>query len=159
MLFSLARLQLLAFWRAPYLGGRLALAFVKGVGVLYAVGTLSVIGFVWPDLLGVVAPAYDPVRLVEAFFLPALAGLTVVRFVFQDVPTRAATAYLLLPISRERVSASVLTRSLVSPLNLVPLAFMAPWAARAVRLDSGASAAWTVGLAALGSLVGVKQPA
>ena len=150
MLLSLARLQLLAFWRAPYLGGRLALAFVKGIGVLYAVGTLAVIGFVWPDLMGVVAPEYDPLRLVEVLFLPALAGLTVVRFVFQEVPTRAATAYLLLPISRERVGASVLARSLASPLNLVPLAFMVPWAARAVRLESGADAAWMVGGAALG---------
>ncbi|MEM1055207.1 MAG: DUF5687 family protein [Bacteroidota bacterium] len=155
MLLSLARLQALAFWRAPYLGGRLALASVKGLGVAYAAVSLTIIGFVWPDLVGAVAPALDmpeldPVALVEVSVLPALAGLTVLRFTFQDVPTRGATSFLLLPVSRRRVAAVVLGRSLVSPLTLVPLAFLVPFAGRAVRLASGPSAAWAVGAASVG---------
>ncbi|HIL58778.1 MAG TPA: hypothetical protein EYG39_12825 [Rhodothermales bacterium] len=145
MILSLARLQLLAFWRAPYLGGRLALGAAKGIGVAYAVGSLAIIGFVWPDLMGVVLPAMDPVTTVEAFVLPALAALTVLRFLFQEVPTRAAEAFLLLPVSRRRVAAAVLARSLASPLNLVPLAFLVPFAGRAVRLADGPGAAWAVG--------------
>ena len=45
----------------------------------------------------------------------ALAALTVLRFLFQEVPTRAAEAFLLLPVSRRRVAAAVLARSLAAP--------------------------------------------
>ena len=149
MLLSLLRLQLLAFWRAPYLGGRIALALVKGAGALYAIGAALILGFVWPDLVGVAAPEADAVGLVETWFLPALGALLGVRFVFQEVPTRGATAFLLLPVSRRRVASGVLARSLPTPLNLAPLAFALPFAARAVRLEAGTGAAWGVALAAV----------
>ncbi|OZC01843.1 DUF5687 family protein [Rubricoccus marinus] len=156
MFLSLLRLQSLAFWRAPYLGGRIALALVKGAGALYAIASALIIGFVWPDLVGVVSPEADAVGLVETWFLPALAVLMGVRFVFQEVPTRGATAFLLLPVSRRRVASGVLARSLPTPLNLAPLAFMLPFAVRAVQMASGgpdsasaAGAAWGVGVAAV----------
>lgn len=149
MILSLARLQLLAFWRAPYLGGRIALALVKGTGALYAIASALILGFVWPDLIGAVAPEAHAVGLVELGFLPALGGLLVVRFIFQEVPTRGAAAFLLLPVSRRRVASGVLARSLPSPLNVAPQAFMVPFAARAVRLESGVGAAWSVGAAAV----------
>ncbi|MEM1115136.1 MAG: DUF5687 family protein [Bacteroidota bacterium] len=137
MLLSLTRLQARAFWRAPYLGARLALAAVKGAGVLYAALSAAALGFVMPDLLGVVAPEAEAVPLVEAALLPALAALTVGRLLFQEVPTRGAEAFLLLPVSRRRVARGVLVRSAASPLNGVPLLFVAPFAARAVRTEAG----------------------
>ncbi len=149
VVLSLARLQALAFWRAPYLGGRLALGVVKGVGVAYALGCAAVLGVVLPDLLGVVAPHLDPVAVVERAVLPALAALAVGRQVFQDVPTRGATAFLTLPVSRRRIAVGVLVRSAPSPFNVVPLAFAVPFAARAVRAESGAGGAWAFGLAVL----------
>ena len=149
MLLRLTRLQALAFWRAPYLWGRVALALAKGAGAIYAVGSALIIGFVWPDLVGAVAPEADALALVERAFVPALGALLGVRFVFQDVPTRGASAFLLLPVSRRRVASGVLLRSLPSPLNLAPLAFALPYAARAVRLEAGPQAAWAVGVAAV----------
>ena len=158
MLLSLLRLQALAFWRAPYLGGRIALALVKGAGALYAIGSALILGFVWPDLVGAVAPEADALGLVEAAFLPALGALTGLRFIFQEVPTRGAAAFLLLPASRRRVAWGVLARSAPSPLNLAPLAFMLPYAGRAVRLAAGPQAAWAVGAAAV-LLVGLSHVA
>lgn len=146
LLLTLTRLQARAFWRAPYLGARLALAVVKGGGALYAMSAAAILGFVMPDLLGVVAPAVTAVPLIEAALLPALGTLTVGRLLFQDVPTRGATAFLLLPVARERVAGSVLLRSALSPLNLVPLLFVAPFAARAVRAEAGAGGAWAFAL-------------
>ncbi|MEL6614319.1 MAG: DUF5687 family protein [Bacteroidota bacterium] len=156
MLLRLTRLQALAFRRAPYLWGRIALAVAKGAGALYAIGSALIIGFVWPDLVGAVAPEADALGLVEMAFVPALAGLLGLRFVFQDVPTRGASAFLLLPVSRQRVASGVLVRSLPNPLNVAPLAFAVPFAARAVRLEAGPQASWAVGLAAV-LLIGLSH--
>ncbi|PAP78512.1 DUF5687 family protein [Rubrivirga marina] len=153
MVASLLRLQLLAFWRAPYLGGRIALALAKGAGVAYAVGAAAILGFVLPDLLGAVAPGLPALASVDAAVLPALAVLLVGRQVFQDVPTRGATAFLTLPVSRQRVAAAVLLRSATTPFGVVPLAFAVPFAARAVRAEAGAPAAWAFGLAVLALVV------
>ena len=150
---SLVRLQLLAFWRAPYLGGRIALALAKGAGVAYAVGSAAILGFVLPDLLGVVAPGLSALETVERAALPALAALAVGRQIFQDVPTRGATAFLTLPVSRRRVAAGVLLRSATSPFGIVPLAFAIPFAVRIVRADAGVPGAWAFVLSVLALVV------
>jgi len=143
---ALLRLQSLAFWRAPYLASRLALAALKAAGVLYAVGSAAILGVVLPDLLGVVAPGVDALAAVERGMLTALGALTGLRLLFQDVPTRGAWAFLLLPVSRRRVAAGVLARSLASPFTLVPLVFAVPFALRTVSADAGTAgaAAWTL---------------
>ncbi len=147
MLVSLLRLQALAFWRAPSLAGRLALAALKAAGVVYAVGAAAILGVVLPDLLGVVAPGVDALALVETWLLPALGALTGARLLFQSVPTRGAQAFLLLPVSRRRVAAGVLLRSLVSPFNVAPLAFAIPFAVRVVWAADGPGGAWAWALA------------
>ena len=138
---SLLRLQAVAFWRAPYLAGRLALAALKAAGVAYAVGAAAILGVVLPDLLGVVDPGADALALVERWLLPGVGALTGLRLLFENVPTRGARAFLLLPVSRRRVAAAVLARSLASPFNLVPLMFAVPFAVRVVQAHSGASGA------------------
>ncbi len=142
MVASLVRLQALAFWRAPYLGGRVALAAVKGAGVAYALGSAAIIGFVLPDLLSVVAPTWSALEVVQTWMLPALGAIAVGRQVFQEVPTRGATAFLALPVSRAQIAWGVLVRSVPSPFTVVPLAFAVPFAARTVRLEAGVGAAW-----------------
>ena len=139
---SLLRLQTLAFWRAPYLAGRLALGAVKAAGVLYAVGAAAILGVVLPDLLGVVAPGTDTLQTVEGWALPALGALTGLRLLFQNVPTRGARAFLLLPVSRRRVAGGVLARSLASPFNVAPLAFAVPFAVRSVGGVAGPAETW-----------------
>ena len=155
---SLLRLQALAFWRAPYLAGRLALAALKAAGVLYAVGAAAILGVVLPDLLGVVAPGVDPLARVETWLLPALAALAGLRLLFESVPTRGARAFLLLPVSRRRIAGAVLARSLASPFNLAPLAFAVPFAARVVRASDGAGGAWGWALA-VASVVALSHAA
>ncbi len=150
MLASLLRLQAVAFWRAPHLAGRLALAALKAAFVIYAVGAAAILGVVLPDLLGVIAPGADALALVERWLLPGLAALAGVRLIFESVPTRGARAFLLLPVSRRRIAATVLARSLASPFNLAPLAFVVPFAVRVVQAQSGPGAwAWALVVAAV----------
>ena len=157
MFALLLRLQAVAFWRAPHLAGRLALAALKGAFVAYAVGAAAILGVVFPDLLGVVAPGADALAVVERWLLPGLAALAGVRLVFESVPTRGARAFLLLPVSRRRVAATVVARSLASPFNLAPLAFAVPFAVRVVHAQSGPGA-WAWGLA-VAAVVGLSHAA
>jgi hypothetical protein len=137
VLGTLLRLQWLAFRRAPFLGGRIALVAVRSLGVIYAVTAAALLGFLLPDTLSVWAPEASAPGLVAQTFVPAIAGLTVVRLLFQHMPTRGAEAFLLLPVSRRRVAAALLARSSVSVLNIVPLLFVVPFAARTVRAEFG----------------------
>ena len=154
MLAQLLRLQVLAFRRAPYFGGRVVLSALKALGLAYAFTVAAALGFLLPDTLSVWAPEVSALGAVERALLPALASLTVARVVFQDVPTRGAEAFLLLPFDRRRVARAVGLRSLATPFNGVPLAFVAPFAARTVRAEAGAAAAWSwaLGVAALVAL-------
>ena len=142
MFGTLLRLQVLAFRRAPYFGGRLALTILKGLGLAYAVVSAALLGFLLPDTLSVALPGVSALAVVERALLPALAMLTVARVLFQDVPTRGSEAFLLMPVSRQRVAATVTVRSLLSVLNAVPLLFVIPFATRTVRAEAGTGAAW-----------------
>ncbi|MEM1043333.1 MAG: DUF5687 family protein [Bacteroidota bacterium] len=151
MFWTLLRLQVLAFRRAPYLGGRLVLAVLKALGLAYAVLTAAAMGFLLPDTLSVWAPDISALDLVRQMLLPALGALTVGRVLFQDVPTRGAEAFLLLPVPRRRVARAVTLRATLSVFNLAPLAFAVPFALRTVRSASGEAAAvgFVVGVIAL----------
>ena len=127
------------------------LAVIKGIGLVYAVTSAAALGFLLPDTLSVWAPGVSALAVVEQALLPALGLLTVGRVLFQDVPTRGAEAFLVLPVPRRRVARAVSIRSVLTVFNLAPLAFAVPFAARSVREVAGGSAAVTfvVGVAAL----------
>ena len=137
LLRTLLYLQALAFRRAPYLGGRIALAVLKGLGLVYAVASAAALGFLLPDTLSVWAPGVSALAVVEQALLPALGLLTVGRVLFQDVPTRGAEVFLVLPVSRRRVARAVTVRSVLTVFNVAPLAFAVPFAARTVREAAG----------------------
>ena len=158
MFGTFLRLQTLAFRRAPYFGGRIALAVLKSLGLGYAIASAALLGFFLPDTLSVWAPGLSALGVVEGGLLLALGGLTVGRVLFQDVPTRGAEAFLLLPVDRRRVAATVGARSVLTALNAVPLAFAVPFAARTVRFEAGVAEAWAF-LAGVAVLVALSHVA
>ena len=151
MLRTLLRLQFLAFRRAPFLGGRVALAGMQSLGMAYGIFCAGAIGFLLPDILSVWAPNVSAVRIVDLGLLPALAALTGARMIFQDIPTRGSHAFLLLPVDRRKVSNAILLRSLANPLNAIPIVFAVPFALRTVRATDGwpGAAAFLIGVIAL----------
>ena len=151
LVLTLLRLQTLAFRRAPHFGGRVVLAVFKGLGIAYAVATAAALGFLLPDTLSVWAPDVSALDVADRALLPALAALTLGRVLFQDVPTRGAEAFLLLPVDRRRVARAVSVRSAMTVFNAVPMAFAVPFALRTVRAEAGVPAAvvFVVGVAAL----------
>jgi len=127
---------------------------LKAAGILYAVATAAAMGFLLPDTLSVWAPTVSALDLVEQTLLPALAALTAARVLFQDVPTRGAEAFLLLPVHRSRIARAVGIRASLSVFNLAPLAFVVPFATRTVRAEHGIAGAvgFVVGAVALVAL-------
>lgn len=119
--------------------------------MLYALGAAAALGFLLPDTLSVWAPGVSALAVVDAALLAAIGMLTVGRVLFQEVPTRGAEAFLLLPVPRQRVASAVLARSAASALNAVPLAFAIPFALRTVRAADGpaGAAGFVAGVAAL----------
>lgn len=117
------------------------LAGLKALGLVYAVATAAALGFLLPDTLSVWAPGVSPLVVVGTAVLPALGLLTVGRVLFQDVPTRGAEAFLLLPVDRRRVAAAVTARAALTVFNGAPLAFAVLFALRTVRASLGAPAA------------------
>ena len=124
---------------------------LKGLGLVYAVASAAAIGFLLPDTLSVWAPGVSALAVVEQALLPALGLLTVGRVLFQDVPTRGAEVFLVLPVSRRRVARAVTLRSVLTVFNVAPLAFAVPFAARTVREAAGSTAAlgFVLGVVAL----------
>lgn len=127
------------------------LAVLKSLGLVYAVVTAAALGFLLPDTLSVWAPDVSALDLVGQALLPALGLLTVGRVLFQDVPTRGAEAFLVLPVPRHRVARAVSLRTAFTVFNFAPLAFAVPFALRTVRIEVGSASAagFVVGAAAL----------
>ena len=127
------------------------IAALKALGLVYAVVSAALLGFLLPDTLSVWAPEVSALGVVEQALLLALGALTVGRVLFQEIPTRGAEAFLVLPVPRERVARAVTGRALLTVFNLAPLAFAVPFAMRTVRGASGevAAAGFFLGVAAL----------
>ncbi|MEM6784211.1 MAG: DUF5687 family protein [Bacteroidota bacterium] len=150
MFRTLLRLQVLAFWRAPFRTGRVALASLRALGIAYAVLTAAALGFLIPDTLSVWVPELSALRAVQQALLPALVLLTMGRVLFQDVPTRGVEAFLMLPVSRPKVARAVTIRTALTVFNVAPVAFVIPFALRTVRGAEGDEAAlvFALGMAA-----------
>ena len=132
------------------------LAAAKGAGLVYAVVTAALMGFLLPDTLSVWAPGVSATAVVAALLLPALGALTLGRVLFQDVPARGAEAFLLLPVCRRRVARAVAVRSALTVFNAAPVAFAVPFAVRTVREASGGPAAFAF-VAGVAALVAVSH--
>ena len=127
------------------------LAVLKGLGLVYTLTAAAALGFLLPDTLSVWAPDVSALDVVGQTLLPALGALTLGRVLFQDVPTRGAEAFLLLPVDRRRVARAVTVRAGLTVFNAAPLAFAVPFALRTVRAAAGVSGAvaFVAGVAAL----------
>lgn len=127
------------------------LAVLKGLGLVYAVATAALMGFLLPDTLSVWVPTVSALDVVSHALLPALGALTLGRVLFQDVPTRGSESFLMLPVARAGIARAVSVRATLTVFNAAPLAFAIPFALRTVRAEAGlpAALAFVAGVAAL----------
>ena len=115
-------------WRSAtrgkhFLGTALLVLLGGYVGLLF-LG----LGWLYPTVVGEIAPQVDPLRLLNEHLLYALVGLTVGRFFLQRSAGSALQPYLSLPIRRDKLVRILQVVSALSLFNLLPLVLRAwPW--------------------------------
>jgi hypothetical protein len=106
------------------------------------------LGWLYPTVIGEIAPQTDPLRLLNAYLLHGLVGLTVGRFFLQRSAGSALQPYLSLPIRQGKLVRILQCISALSLFNLLPIVLLAAlwgstvWPAAAPAGEAG----WAVGV-------------
>ena len=133
-------------WRSAtrgkhFLGTALLVLLGGYVGLLF-LG----LGWLYPTVVGEIAPQVDPLRLLNEHLLYALVGLTVGRFFLQRSAGSALPPYLSLPIRRSTLVRILQVVSALSLFNLLPLVLLATlWGSTVLPSTSVIGAAFWAG--------------
>jgi hypothetical protein len=112
-------------WRSATRGrGFLATGLLVLIGGYFALLVLG-LGWLYPTVMGEIAPQTDPLRLLNAYLLHGLIGLTVGRFFLQRSAGGALRPYLSLPIRQGKLVRILQFVSALSLFNLLPLVLLA----------------------------------
>ena len=123
--------------------GSLLLVFAAGYfGLLF-----WTVGWFYPEIVGAMAPAQDPLPLLNEFLLYAAGGLVAVRFLLQRSAGSDVRSYLGLPLQRAQVVRVMQVLSSLSLLNLLPIVVLgALWGSTVLPAASSLGATlWAVG--------------
>ena len=134
--------------RSPQIGSGLGSSFIVLLFVAYVGFGLLGIAIAFPKFAANVAPgvAYDV--LVDRWLLTAAGVYALVRFFLQRSPEAEATPYRALPIRQRTLIGVVHLDALLSWMNVLPFAFLGPYAWLHLPVETGASMAlWMAGVA------------
>ncbi len=109
-------------------GVRIAYWFFIGLMLIY----LLLAGFFIDKIIGASFPDEDPITIFNSFMLYYLAGDLFMRFYLQDVPILGVIPYLHLPVKRSKMIHFMLSKSLTSLFNFLPLFIFVPFALKVV---------------------------
>jgi hypothetical protein len=106
------------------------------------------LGWLYPTVMGEIAPQTDPLRLLNAYLLHGFIGLTVGRFFLQRSAGSALRPYLSLPIQQGKLVRILQAISAMSLFNLLPVVLLAAlWRSTVWPSVSPTGAAcWAVGV-------------
>jgi hypothetical protein len=142
MFFTLARLQFLKSVRstsfAKSLLTNIFLVFLAILLLGYVIGA----GILLPMILDKVVPGEDHIALVNSFLIYFFLGEFVYRYFIQKLPVVELESLLHLPIGKRRIIRMILIRSFVSPLNIIAILLILPFAIQVVSGKYGAMGAW-----------------
>ena len=146
-IFDALRHQWTRRWRSATRGRSfLATGLLVLIGGYF--GLLFVgLGWLYPTVMGEIAPQADPLRLLNAYLLHGLVGLTVGRFFLQRSAGSALQPYLSLPIRQGKLVRILQFISALSLFNLLPVVLLtALWGSTVWPSVSPTGAAcWAVG--------------
>ncbi len=141
MFFTLARLQFLKSVRSTSFAKSLLtniLLVVLGLVLLsYVVG----LGLLLKLILEKVAAGQDHIALLNSFLIYFFLGEFLYRYFIQKLPVVELESLLHLPIGKSRIIRMLLTRSFVSPLNIIAILLVLPFSIQVVAEKYGASGA------------------
>ena len=144
-------LQWKAFFRSASLGRSIGLKIVMGFLALYFSVSFLILGVALYPILKDLFPEQDPVTVVNQYLLLWLGLEFVLRFMLQTLPVMNIKPLLVTPIPKKKVVNYVLTKSLFSFYNLLPMFLFVPFAAFSVYKGQSflSMFGWTVAVLSL----------
>ncbi|OOG78668.1 DUF5687 family protein [Algoriphagus sp. A40] len=132
MFFTLARLQFLKSLRSTSFAKSLLTNIFLGFLVLLLLGYVVGAGFLLPMILEKVVPGEDHIALLNSFLIYFFLVEFLYRYFIQQLPVVELESLLHLPIGKRRIIRMLLTRSFVSPLNIIAILLVLPFALQVV---------------------------
>ena len=125
-------------------GVKIAYWFFVGLMLLYVLAA----GFLIDRILEASFPGQDPVSRFNSFVLYYFSMDLFMRFYLQDTPVLSIGPYLHLPLKKHKMIHYMLSRSLLSLFNYLPLFIFVPFCLKVILPVSGISGAliWMVGI-------------
>jgi hypothetical protein len=121
-----------------------------GILALLMIVNLLGLGLFIDVLLKDIAPNADPIVLFNSFLLYYFGIDLLMRFVMQKTPGLSIRPYLHLPVKRSGIIHFLLSKSVGSLFNFLPLLIAVPFAIKVIALQSSASAlVWLLAILAI----------
>ena len=115
------------FLRSANFGKSIAIKIFMGFMALYMAGLFLFIGVILFKALKKFFPELDPVVVVNNYLVYWVLSELVLRYFMQKLPVLNIKPLLTLPISRHKITNYVLTKSALSPFNVLSLFWIIPF--------------------------------
>jgi len=115
------------FFRSSNFGKSIAIKIFMGFMALYFAGLFLFIGLFLFKALKKVFPESDPIVVVNNYLIYLVLFELVFRYFMQKLPVLNIKPLLNLPISRQKITNYVLTKSALSPFNILSLLWIIPF--------------------------------
>ena len=127
MLLKLLKLEWLGFRRAPSWGQSIAINILMGFFAIYMLLVALSIGFLGGMILTEAFPDQSVVKKFNGFFVYYLVLDILIRFMMQKFPSFSLNKYLTLNIPKSTLTRFLLSKSLISFFNVLPLFVIIPF--------------------------------
>jgi len=137
------RLEWKQYFRSPYWQKSIGIKILMGFFALYFIAVFTLMGIGLYPGLKKLFPDQDPLTIVNQFIFYWVLGDLMMRFFLQKLPIMSVKPLLVLPVKRNKIVNYVLTKSVVSFFNFLPLFAVVPFGVTLIVKGYDASMAWT----------------
>jgi len=141
MFFTLIRLEFLKSVRSTSFAKSLLTNIFMGFLILLLLSYVVGLGLLLQVILDKVAPDQDHIALVNSFLIYFFLTEFLYRYFIQKLPVVELESLLHLPIGKSRIIQLLLTRSFISPLSIIAILLVGPFAIQVVAETYGAMGA------------------
>jgi hypothetical protein len=112
--------------RSPFWRKNILLNLLIGFFMLLMIGYLVLLGLFVGPILEEVFPDEDPLTVFNGFLIFYLFIALFIRFLMQSLPEINLDAYLHLPIRKRSIVHYMVLRTILHPINIIPLSLFVP---------------------------------
>ncbi|MFD2566924.1 DUF5687 family protein [Pseudotenacibaculum haliotis] len=143
MIAHFLRLEWKQYFRAPYWQKSIGIKIFMGFFALYFIAMFLGMGFGLFPVLKKAYPDQDPFTIVNQALFYWISADLAVRFFLQKLPVMTVKPFLTLPVKRSKIVNFVLTKSIFSFFNFLPLFFAIPFSIVLIGKGYDPTQVWT----------------